>query len=424
MRNNFFDHLVLLIGTNPLPNLVVADYMLQNNPKIEKIWLVHSEKNNYQAGTKKEAERLEALLKERWKNHPNLKFPLETIHLSDVSNSDSIQTDINQQMIREFKNNKSIHLNYTGGTKSMSTHVYWVLKENVKSQKQFSYLDARTFRLISDESGVLESDLRKKVTLSFDEMIRLHGFERKNEPKDFLFSDALKIFQKCMKNNQLNEFSNECGYNRELFLDSKGKLVEKLSKLSEQCLKHLKEFRPNQLMMAVINKMPEEYRLFDMNARFNENLPNKKFKTAVKFFDGEWLEYHCANVLQDHLTNDKIRTEQNWVIKKPDWTGDLDFELDVVLINGYQLTGISCTTDTGKYCKSKGFEIIHRTRQIGGDESKAVLLTRMKDKTRDLVQKELEYETGGNQGNILVLGEKHLTKEILARKIKQFVLYE
>ncbi|MGC8651581.1 MAG: DUF1887 domain-containing protein, partial [Minisyncoccia bacterium] len=53
-----------------------------------------------------------------------------------------------------------------------------------------------------------------------------------------------------------------------------------------------------------------------------------------------------------------------------------NFELDIFLINGYQLIGISLTTSTRQgECKLKGFEVIHRVKQIGGDESKAILIT-------------------------------------------------
>ena len=47
-----FEDLILLVGTNPLPNYVVAKYFLLNNPNLKTIWLVHSEKQNDNAGTK------------------------------------------------------------------------------------------------------------------------------------------------------------------------------------------------------------------------------------------------------------------------------------------------------------------------------------------------------------------------------------
>jgi len=427
--NTNFEHLVLLIGTNPLPNFVVADYFLQKNPKLEKIWLVHSEENISQSGTKEQADNLETLLKERWSSrHPNL-FPLKKTSLSDVSNAVSIQNDFKQKIIDELNVRKGIHLNYTGGTKSMSTHIYWLLKELKNVEKQFSYLDARNFRLISDEDGegVIESDLRKKVSLSMKEMIRLHGFERKNKPKDFVFSETMKIFQEIIENDRLKDFYGEGGYNRNIFLDDKGELAEKRSKLSKSSLQILKEFKPNETLMFITQNMPDEYQLFDINCQFNENIANKKFEAAVDFFDGIWLEYYVSTALknEENLIRENILTEQNWEIKKPDWPSDLYFELDVVLINGYQLIGISCTTDNTKsLCKSKGFEIIHRTRQIGGDESKSVLVSMMDSDIKDKVQKELMYETGGNQGNILILGEEDLKKDTLIREIRKFVFSE
>ena len=50
MNYTAFNHLILLIGTNPLPNFVVADYFLRHNPNIETVWLLHSEAKWYQLG--------------------------------------------------------------------------------------------------------------------------------------------------------------------------------------------------------------------------------------------------------------------------------------------------------------------------------------------------------------------------------------
>ncbi len=35
-----FENLVLLVGTNPLPNYVVGKHFLMNNPDLKKIWQV------------------------------------------------------------------------------------------------------------------------------------------------------------------------------------------------------------------------------------------------------------------------------------------------------------------------------------------------------------------------------------------------
>ncbi|MEW5804464.1 MAG: hypothetical protein AB1847_20415, partial [bacterium] len=62
-----FNNLILLIGTNPLPNFVVADYFLRINQNIQSIWLTYSEaKNMLQTGTDKQAKNLETLLRKLW----------------------------------------------------------------------------------------------------------------------------------------------------------------------------------------------------------------------------------------------------------------------------------------------------------------------------------------------------------------------
>ncbi len=348
---NFTD-LVLLIGTNPLPNFVVAEYFLSNNDNLKNIWLLHSENNSLQAGTKTQAENLEELLRQRWKgNHSNLYFPLEKVSLSDVSNSETIRREIERKMINRLEGRSVFHLNYTGGTKAMATHVYNHLEESKNSgNDHFSYLDANNFRLVADNRGVIAEDLRQSVQMEFADLIALHGFQRRNKDmNDADFDKATQAYQKYISDPESNRMNEQDGKPFEVYLEKK-----------------LKD---------------------NFGGRLN----------------------YGKGVLR------------NWEIKKPQWL--THFELDIILMNGYHLTGISCTVSYKKdSCKSKGFEIILRTRQIGGDEARAVLITRSnKNKTR-LLQEELVYETGRNHENILVLGIDDLRNEALyLRKIEKFV---
>ncbi|HDH12021.1 MAG TPA: hypothetical protein ENG83_07480 [Nitrospirae bacterium] len=337
--------MILLIGTNPLPNFVVAEYFLQNNRQLQKIWLIHSEKNTLQSGTSTQAENLERLLKERWGNHGNLQFPLEKISLTDVSDARAIKNEIKEKMINKMNNFSGFHFNYTGGTKSMSTHVYWMLKEiKNRGERSFSYLDARNYRLVKDDQGVIADDLRINVTISFENLITLHGFERCNKDGETDFMGASKKFQ---------------------------------------------EF---------------------INSNTNDNIG-----------DGHFLEVYIAGVLDSKIKNKikNIEIFQNWKIKKPGWR--TDFELDVILLHGYHLTGISCTISADKKtCKMKGFEIIHRTKQIGGDEARAVLVTGSNANQKRILQQELLYDTGGER-NILVLGKDDLKTGIFVSEIENFM---
>ncbi len=419
-----FRHLILLIGTNPLPNFVVADFFLKHNEHLQKIWLVHSEKNDLQSGTATQADNLEKLLKTRWnaeKQHQSLQFPFEKISLSDVSHAKKIRSDIEEKLDTKLgMGNGKVHLNYTGGTKAMSTHVYWLLKEKLKSDISFSYLDARRFRLLDDDRDeVIAGDLRREVSITFEELIRLHGFERRNKDDNFEFSEALCGFKKMIESGELNCFyAVPGGYNRKLFENHRGELIGNKKDL---CQEKIDEFEPNDHFFSIAMSMPEKYRLFTHEKKFNQYIPNKEFKKAVKFFDGLWLEYHIAEILKGISG---LSIFQNWEIKKPTWPNNLYFELDVILLKSYQMIGISCTSDiTKRICKSKGFEIIHRTRQIGGDESKAILITRLVSDDKEKLQQELIHDTGG-EGNILVLGADDLKHDDLLSEIQTFISEE
>lgn len=343
-----FNHLVLLIGTNPLPNFVVADYFLKNNSKIKNIWLVYSEENYLQGGTNKQAANLEELIRKRWKDkHSSLEFPLEKIPLLDVSDAVKIRQDIQSKMLKRWKPSEGFHLNYTGGTKAMATHTYICLQELKNYQRSFSYLDANNFRLIGDDQKIIAEKLRDKVSMEFAELIALHGFIRSNRDKS---STVDKIEQEKLFN-------------------------------------------------SFINKRKEELK------------------------DGWWLETYLAEKIRNKMGL-KLKENnilQNWEIRKSDWRKN--FELDVILLYGYHLIGLSCTI-SGKSdnVKLKGFEIIQRCKQIAGDEARTIIVGGLERGHTELLQKELEYESGATTKNILVLGLADLSNEsIYLKKIEEFV---
>lgn len=344
-----FNTLILLVGTNPLPNFVVAEYFLQNNSNIHSIWLIHSAENSLQAGTAKQARNLEALLQKRWgKKHENLQMPFEKISISDVSDAKTIRNEIENKLVKKLNDSTQLHLNYTGGTKAMANHVYLCLRElQLKKTSQFSYLDGNNFRLIDDDNGVIGNDLRQQVEIDLTELITLHGFKRCNQDKDIDFGRAKEMFQK--------------------FID-----------------------------------------------------PNCK----QQIDDGYWLEEYIAYVLNDKFKdqlNSKEGVLHNWLIKKTDWR--TNFELDVLMLHGYHFTGISCTIGYKKdSCKSKGFEIALRSRQIGGNNAKAILITGSNKTQTIMLQEELKIETGESLANILVLGIEDLRNEsIYLSKIEDFI---
>jgi len=97
MKSYNFENLVLLVGTNPLPNYVIADYFLKINQNLSKIWLIYAKENELQGGTLSHVESLEKIISKNFKGkHSSLKYPLEKIGLSDVSYARTIQSEIRE----------------------------------------------------------------------------------------------------------------------------------------------------------------------------------------------------------------------------------------------------------------------------------------------------------------------------------------
>lgn len=410
-----FGNLFLLVGTNPLPDLVVTEYFLKNAPALTRIHLIYSETNT-QSGTKDYADALREIIRAR---HNNRELSFHLIPLSDVALPSQIKADLRKGL---DKNYTEAHLNYTGGTKAMGIHVYQFLREVFDNRISFSYLDARTFQIVSDDKDRITGDLRKEIKINVDELIKLHGFERTGGGKDNIdFSKAISVFKNLIDNHRLDEYFKN--YPRELFVykykkDGKENLICKLKHISDDLRKH----KADGEFLSVVRVMPEGYQLFDENGSFIQPESNNKLEKAVKFLDGGWLELYVYEVLKNCFRdNGNISCELNLESKRFDWTGNQKFELDVVIINGYQLIGISCTTSEKRHIgKSKGFEIFMRTRQIGGEEAKAVLVTRLSDDNVMSLENELQIDTGSGE-NLIVLGKKDLKGDIICEKIQDII---
>lgn len=420
-----FSDLVLLIGTNPLPNFIVAEYFLKTNRELKRIWLVHSEEVAWQVGTKTQAENLEKVLKERHSQSSKLSFPLSKVTLSNVSSAEEIFHDIKKKLIRELPGSGSVHLNYTGGTKAMGTHVYRAIEQDSTKSliKSFSYLDGRNFQIVDDSNRKVNAmDLRGEISISFSELIALHGFKRKNNDADNKdFSDAIQVYKKIIEEDRLDDYySEDGGYNRTLFEDRNepGELVTTIKGLKQEP----RSFIAREPFLSVIRAMPEDYRVFDAHGHFITPSSNKKLERAIKFLDGGWLEGYVHATMQKEMSKN-LTVLKDWMIDKHGWA--TEFQLDVILLKGYQLIGISCTTSQEKHlCKNKGFEIILRARQIGGDEAKAILVALADDPTKKTLEEELQMSTGITSGNILVLGKNDLKEHYLVQSIKDFIHQE
>src|SRR5690606_16455406 len=120
----------------------------------------------FEEGTKQFAENIEAVLKEI---KPDIQ--IEKSPLSDISRDCIIMRNLDDQLLQGIDRNSKVHLNYTGGTKSMAVHVYRFLEKNLKNRFSASYLDARNYCIVFDNRIEKDTgDLRGNIKISWDDL--------------------------------------------------------------------------------------------------------------------------------------------------------------------------------------------------------------------------------------------------------------
>ena len=321
------DYLFLLIGTNPLPNYVV--YHLLAKPSSHIIF-VHTSK------TDQIANNLITVL-----NIPSERWTKISV---DESNSRDIYTKISEYS----KGKQKLGLNYTGGTKAMAVHAYKAVLDS-NSDSVFSYLDARSLKLVIDERD--SSSKKVPVSLSvkptIQELFSLHGYRIDNKREVFM-PEICEV----LANDLFVEFRKWC--DEKLRSKDLGKILNK-----------------RELKNIILPVDPP----FENLANFWEGYSTleelaKKWKTDVenlaKWFDGNWLEDYALLAFQEVAEECKIHDH----ILGAKFNDD-KFELDVAILRGYELFVVSCTTASKKsIVKQKLFEAYIRGQQLGGDEAK------------------------------------------------------
>mgnify|MGYP001003743055 CR=1 FL=1 len=439
-----FSNLVLLVGTNPLPNYVVAKYFCSNNKNLRRIWLLYSEKTAFEEGTKQYAEDIEAVLK---KIKPDIH--IEKSPLSDVSKDCDITKDVKDQLLQGIDRNSKVHLNYTGGTKSMAVHVYRFLEENLNNRFSASYLDARNYCIVFDNRIEKDTDdLRGNIKISWDDLFQLYNCERTSGrtkyldrlgqvEKENLLQRMINMAEK-RKLLEIKKFYQECNNNIRLFSKPKENEIIDMSCLKKLIDNKLASFNPknNPELFKFLAAFPEEDRIVDENGNWlYDNFPysgKNRSKNTDKlngFLSGEWLEAYVYWVIK--TKKPELDPIINLYASALKINTTKTFEMDILVKNGYQICGISCGTAAGKGCESqlkqKGFEVILRSRQLGGDEALAILVTILQEedsgdteKIRNLEQ-DLKDSTRTNPQKFIVLCAEDLHPDDLYKKIKKHI---
>jgi len=321
------DYLLLLVGSNPLPNYITALIL-----KPRSIRLFYSPET-------------EKVKKHLWEA---LTTGLSSAHLDETCIEDVTSAAKVRQAFGSIPSDA--HLHYTGGTKIMAAHARMAFRESGGKDEQASYLDERKGVLRFDDG--YEKDLsRQQFTLTLNDVLALHAIKRISEdhlqPDGPAGEDAGIIAGAVLNDPSLAK--RLYGIHR----DEKNKRRSFEKAKADAVI--LDELVPGDLS---VRRIPEAH------------WKRQTYENWLDFLGGGWLETWCSALVRQIVDGDEIAVGIE--CKLANWR---QCEIDVALVRGHRLYVISCTTDTKTgLCKSKLFEVAMRARQLGGDLARSALV--------------------------------------------------
>lgn len=337
------DDLILLVGHNPMPNYLTACMLRPRRVH----WL-------YTTETKLECNRLDEALKREF---PDLET--KSYHLADATSP--FET---QRAMKDMP--EGAWLNYTGGTKAMTVHAYTYWRKHLGGQvERASYFDGLRGILRYDH-GTDEAVSASLIPLTIEQMMRLHGLERDNEltvpdAADIRAEDKQNLLDAVLEDPVLNNPDN----------NKEPSLVDKLY----SCCKPLRDGKaPEPIRLEFL---PEAARpVFTQQAGWPAvDGKSRKVKEAWgKFLTGDWFENWVEDVVREACREAGLEQVQIESGVRP--RTQRQTELDLILLDGYHVSLISCTTARKvAEVKAKCYEARNRVELVGGDLARAAVVS-------------------------------------------------
>lgn len=370
--------LILLMGSNPIPNYIIAKYLTEiekygevkfNIPDL--IVFVHTSK------TARFARQIQSVL------NLSSDFEIQEVKLDEDGRKPKIIRKKIIEKLDEIRNNKkiiSIHLNYIGGTKTMAVQTTKAVEKWVQDHPEVDCLvsdvDPKNHKIILSDNGIgypIIGDLRERIKLSINELLQLHNMEINDGGKNELSVDELDLILFCKE--LLNKYQSD---EEKTFSKKMGEYGRKYNNFAKGRNDNEKERKIvdnpgyfNQLKKNIYTKLPV---LKKINLNCTSDTQN------VCFFDfvfGGWLE----ELIQKILLNLKQEVYPEVYEIRRGVKAEYDnrtTEIDVIAIQGYQLYLFSCTTANKiQLVKQKTFEAIYRAEQLGGEHAKVIVVSTM-----------------------------------------------
>lgn len=394
-ENKAMDILILLLGGNPLPNYVVAKYILSNKreelPVPDRLVFISTNRSEPFYG------RIRELLMNKYNLGEGKFIPIKLDY--NPRNPKYIQKQIRRELRNHFEKIRiqSVHFNFNGGTKAMDMHGMIAVKHFCDSQKItnliISDLDPDTFKIYVSKPEMDQTptpqrypkgpNLLSLIKISIEDILKIHKMtlDEKSKGTDLCTYDsnvcddfaeqAVREFTNIedMTNKGKKSSANKNFYN----LMSAVKKHEKINEGSNEELEESKTL--------VKKKFPAIYQIFiDCLDDTSEADKDGEKKTFYRFIYGGWLEDYLLNTLRNIETEMGITQLKKNVRAYYKDEKKRKLEIDVIAMRGYHMFLFSCTTSQRiKVVKQKAFEALYRAKQLGGEHAQVIIVSTMFD---------------------------------------------
>jgi hypothetical protein len=423
-------HLFVLVGGNPLPNLVAGKLLLAQGGTLH---LLHS------ADTADVAGRIAAHFSQP-----------KTHELKDPADGAEIQAVVKEAVLQ--CRDGSVGLHYTGGTKAMAVNAHHAVTKAYPTAV-LTYLDARQMMLFrTDVEGKCPAQYGVSPPLALEDLLKLHGIDLdvrhpvRREPRREKLNQTLACAHTTAAGQEAYELwcrrylrrakSKDARKCRKLLADELGDELAALAAAPDQLYSRvifavrgtpccggdlvddLKDFPVcpipypvDPALHEVVEVMQETFGgdgpIFDPAAVIaNPAVGLNSIKDLTHYLDGDWMEHLTLAAFVAHQSTHRLH---DWGMSLRTTTEPYDFEFDVAAMQGYQLYAVSCTRSADKsICKSKLFEAYVRAAQLGGDEAKVGLVCCNSSSAN--LQRQVQEFWRANKGRIRVFGPDDITR--------------
>lgn len=416
-------HLLLLVGGNPLPNAIAGSVLISPGGTVS---LIHSTAT--------------APLAQRLKRFLELKVAGDErrvrVRLKEIDPAEPCSIALGVREALDAGPADTVGLNYTGGTKAMAVHAHQAVREWVQkrgARAVLSYLDARTLQMIFDPPDPASGAPGSRVPLGdftgveFSELLGLHGWKLRNTPSEtpFLLQSARALAQALADPNRGKKALEDLDGWRKDELEKRCRRKDKPGKW-----KSITELQSVDLPLPAgrelepfVRCLRNEVGVSSACVPLGEAASRCRWRKPEDLCDwlhGKWLESLALQGLLDSRDRCALRDVMMNVEPLADDGNEVQFEIDVLAMRGYQLFALSCSTASKKdILKLKLFEAAHRARQLGGDEACVGLICCAE--RPDAVEKEMSSVFGSDgEGRIRVFGRTDLAD--LSGRLSEWIL--